>query len=92
MRKPNRSPAIEALDAALTEPGVQMLLGGVFTPTELLARWDAEGRSARRQARAILALTVGSKAAPEGVKVTHVTVLNWQRARRAAQAPTALAS
>lgn len=74
----------DALERALTETHVRMV-AGASTRFELLARWAAEGRSARMQARAIYRLTVGSKAAPDGVKVTHVTVLNWQRARREAE-------
>lgn len=94
MRKTNPSRAADALDKALTERDVQMLAGAT-TRLELLAKWDAEGRSARQQARAIHSMTVGSKSSPDGLTVTHVTILNWQRARRAGlqqQPSTAIAS
>lgn len=83
-----------ALDLVLTEPLIQTMTGAT-TRLELLARWDAEERSARQQARAILHLTKGSKSHPDGVKVSKTQILNWQRARREGlqqQPPIAIAS
>ena len=94
MRKTKPSRAADALDQVLSEPDVQTVVGAA-TRLELLARWDAEERSARQQARAILNLTKGSKSHPDGVKVSKTQVLNWQRARRAGlqqQPSTAIAS
>lgn len=71
-----------AINCALRDSRIRRRAGGAQTLSELLERWEDEGRTLRWQAEEIGQLTTGSAAYPGGIWPTFRTVGNWQRKRR----------